>query len=216
MKAFFATAAVVGLTSGALFANSAYSGGELAPCSASTSEEGRVPDSGSKRDAPAIEATTVSESTRQADKVEHPACAGNIVRAKLIVLKPAVRDEVAGVVEALCGIKGVIRLSSDDDSGLVSLIVPGDNPMTPERAIEYLALAGYKAAEATDEEADQAARGMHTAPIEVPASVITESISDASTKPIEVGVLKDSLQPLIEAFNREKDKPRLLALLSPT
>lgn len=33
---------------------------------------------------------------------------------------------------------------------------------------------------------------------------------------IEMITLRDSLQPLIDRFNAEKDKPRILALLSPT
>lgn len=145
-----------------------------------------------------------------------PTCAGNIVRGKLIVLKPTAPDEVAGVLEALRGIKGLVRLSADDESGLVSLIVTEDSPMTPERAVEYLALDGYKVVEATEEEADQAARGMQSATIDVPDSVITESTTDSPSKPIQVGVLEDSIQPLVDAFNREKDRPRLVALLSPT
>ncbi len=165
---------------------------------------------------PAAKATTVSTGTPRSGEGQPPACDGNIVRAKLIVLKPTTRNEAAGVVAALRGIKGLVRLSADDESGLVSLIVTEDSPMTPERAVEYLALAGYKVVEATEEETDQAARGMQTATIDVPASVITESSTDSPRKPVHVGVLEDSIQPLVDAFNREKNRPRLVALLSPT
>ena len=48
------------------------------------------------------------------------------------------------------------------------------------------------------------------------ASVITGSNTASPSKPVQVGVLKDSIQPLIDAFNRDKDRRRLLALLSPT
>ena len=149
-------------------------------------------------------------------QAEAPTCAGNIVRGKLIVLKPTAADKVAGVLEALRGIKGLVRISADNETGLVSLIVTEDSPMTPERAVEYLALAGYTVAEATQEETDQAARGMQTTTIDVPNSVATQPNTDEPSKPVQVGVLEDSIPPLVDACNREKDRPRLVALLSPT
>ena len=155
-----------------------------------------------------------STSTPQSDESE-PATCGNIVRAKLIILAASVA-EVPGVLAALQAIKGVIRLSADDERGLVSLLVAQDHPMTPERAVEYLKLAGYEVVEATEEEYGQATEGLHTAPIAVPASVVTESVAGAPAGPTNVTVLDDSIGPLIDAFNAAKDKPRLIALLSPT
>ena len=142
-----------------------------------------------------------------------PAACGNIVRAKLIILKPSVAADVGAILEALGAIKGVIRLSADEESGLVSLIVAEDNAMTLERAIEYLKLAGYQVTEATKEEYGKAAAGLQAAPFAVPASIVTGSKAGPPAGPTRITVLDDSIQPLIGAFNAEKDKPRLIVLL---
>ena len=46
--------------------------------------------------------------------------------------------------------------------------------------------------------------------------VVAASSDTASAEGSELPVLKGSLKPLIEDFNANKDKPRVLALLSPT
>ena len=85
-------------------------------------------------------------------------CAGGAVRAELLVLEVkglvdgSTADEVA---QTLGVIKGVMRATADIDSNLVQLLVDAGTSVTADRAVEFLALAGYEAKEASEAQYDQ-------------------------------------------------------------
>lgn len=163
-------------------------------------------------------------------------CAGGAVRAELLVLE--VKGLVDGstaddVAQALGAIKGVMRATADIDSNLVQLLVDAGSSVTADRAVEFLALAGYEAKEASEKQYDQVTSALASGGaivIRNPADQQADETRDADkkigtksdslqselTSSVELTSLAKSLEPLRAHFNANKNKHRFVALLSPT
>lgn len=79
------------------------------------------------------------------------------VRAELIVLyveELGDESKVRSVVAALSAMKGVYRASGDVETKLVQVLTLDADAVTPERVVQYLGMAGYKAKEATPQQYD--------------------------------------------------------------
>jgi hypothetical protein len=134
--------------------------------------------------------------------------------AKLIVLRaPDAGDtELGKMAAALGAMKGVIRAAPHASEKCVSILARMDSPVTVDRAKRYLELAGYHV-----EEADEAA--IQSAPPDASGACCASSAPAAETSKApalaELNDLKRSLDVLRERFNADKDRPRIVALLSP-
>ena len=164
----------------------------------------------------------------QAQTVDKPSADGSMeIVAELIVLRV---DELAEqavadtLVAALRAMKGTFLVTADVENKLLRIIAETDGPVTVERLIQYLGLAGYPATEATEEQYRQQEEKLSGRVLEVPsadglASVKEEDKADgapAPGDPVAVVSLAESLEPLRLRFNGAKDKYRFVALLSPT
>ena len=138
-------------------------------------------------------------------------------------------DELAGesdagkVAAALEAMKGVLHATADSQTKLVTVVAHQDAPVTAERVIQYLRLAGYEAAELSREQYDaELERTRNDAPMTMryeapqpdPTRQEMSPLSDAT--PVELVSLAESLDLLRERFNADKDKVRFIVLLSPT
>ncbi len=164
----------------------------------------------------------------QAQTVREPSADGRVeIEAELIVLQV---DEVAdqavadSLVAALRAMKGTFVVTADVRNKLVRVIAEADGPVTVERLIKYLGLAGYTAIEADEEQYRHQEDDLSGLVLEVPAGVgsISPKAEDRanggseSGDPVAVVSLAESLEPLRTRFNGAKDKYRFVALLSPT
>ena len=157
-------------------------------------------------------------------------CGNGAMRAKLIVLD--VREsESDEALKALRAMKGVMYAEPVPDTHLVRVLGDTDS-VTVERVLEFLRLAGYEATEATEEEYDVALKAMQAGGGSVVIRKLESDDSNAETgdfpetdagglpkdsiEAFHVVSLGDSIGPLKTRFNDEKDKPRFVALLSPT
>jgi len=160
--------------------------------------------------------------------VENPSGDGSrAIVATFIVLQvdelaePAVADKL---VAALRAMKGTIRVTADVDSKLLGVLAEAEGPVTVDRLIQYLGLAGYPATEATEDQYRRQEEELSGLVLEVPpggASIpaqTEDSVNSGSQlgNPVAVVSLADSLEPLRLRFNGAKDKYRFVALLSPT
>lgn len=167
-------------------------------------------------------------SVAQAQTVEKPSADGNRhIVAELIVLRV---DEVAEqavadkLVAALLAMKGTFVVTADVQNKLLRIIAEADGPVTVERLIQYLGLAGYAATEADEEQYRRQEDDLSGLVLEVPpggGSIPAKAEDSAkggseSGDPVAVVSLAESLEPLRLRFNGAKDKYRFVALLSPT
>ena len=164
----------------------------------------------------------------QAQTVEKPSADGNMeIVAELIVLQV---DELAEqavadtLVAALRAMKGTFLVTADVENKLLRIIAETDGPVTVERLIQYLGLAGYAATEADEEQYRRQEDDLSGLVLEVPpgGGSIPANAEDkadgapAPRSPVAVVSLAESLEPLRLRFNEAKDKYRFVALLSPT
>ncbi len=167
-------------------------------------------------------------SVTRAQPVEEPSGDGRReIIADLIVLRV---DEVAEqavadkLVAALLAMKGTFVVTADVQNKLLRIIAEADGPVTVERLIQYLSLAGYAATEADEEQYRRQEDDLSGLVLEVPPGVgsipakAEDSAKGASESGDAVAVvsLAESLEPLRLRFNGAKDKVRFVALLSPT
>lgn len=150
-----------------------------------------------------------------------------VIAAELIVLQV---DELADqavadtLLAALRAMKGIILVTADVQKRLLHILAETDGPVTVERVIQYLGLAGYRAIEATEEQYREQEQQLDGRVLEVPwgdgpTSAKAEDNADgapALADPVAVVSLAESLDPLRLRFNGAKDKYRFVALLSPT
>lgn len=170
--------------------------------------------------APAVRASDAGSVT--------PGCGGK-VRAKLIILKPSKtsRGDSLRIMDALRAVRGAIAVEGSEDAEFVSLIVPEDNPMTPERAVKFLSLAGYEVSTASDAEFEMESTRLQSKALTISVSSVSES--EATTKPdasatknrgandaSAITSLGESIAALGDHFNQAKGRYRFVALLSPT
>lgn len=159
---------------------------------------------------------------------EKPSADGSMhIVADLIVLRV---DEVAEqavadkLVAALLAMKGTFVVTADVQNKLLRIIAEADGPVTVERLIQYLGLAGYAATEADEEQYRRQEDDLSGLVLEVPPGVgstpakAEDSANGGSESgdPVAVVSLAESLEPLRLRFNGAKDKYRFVALLSPT
>jgi hypothetical protein len=144
------------------------------------------------------------------------------VAAKLIVLQAtdASDDDLQRMSDALGAMKGVIRAAAHVPEKSVSILAAVDSPVTVERAVRYLELAGYPVKEADDEMYKKIEAALQSGAVDVPAGFAGScaSSSGQTTTPAEAKLssLAESVEPLREAFNAGKVRYRFVALLSPT
>lgn len=161
-----------------------------------------------------------NEPKKQVASAKSSGCTGSSIRAERIVLEVSGLSDpatAATVARALGAMKGAIRATADADSGLVQLLADTKSELTAERAIEFLSLSGYEAKEAIDGKHEKT-----TSPKRIQTgsnrtnreSDMTGQGSNGSS--FELTSLAESLEPLRDHFNANKDKLRFVALLSPT
>lgn len=143
--------------------------------------------------------------------------------AKLIVLRAAagIADaDLDKMAAALRAMDGVIRTGTHPAEECVSIVAEVDSPVTIDRAVHLLELAGYRAVETDDATTDRIAAAMRPAGQHASgANGCTAATNDAARanneKPAEMIDLHGSLDSLRTLFNSQKDRPRIVALLSP-
>jgi len=117
-------------------------------------------------------------------------------------------DGCAATLEKrLKGLAGVASVRVSYADGAATIAVGEDNVQTRERIAAAIRDAGFEPGEPAVQLPEQA--------VTVPAGSIARS-SEAESGPGRLTVFGDSLEPLIAAFNRYQDQPRVVALLSPT
>ncbi len=82
-----------------------------------------------------------------------------VIALKLNELKKA---EVERVEQALGVVKGVVSASFDLDSKIMTVFVDVDNPLSADKLLKFLELAGYAGTEASGSEMEQALDAMRT------------------------------------------------------
>lgn len=149
-----------------------------------------------------------------------PGCLGATILIKMILLQiegltdASNADQLAGALRA---VKGVRWATVDRKTGLAPVMADDPGPVTVERLIEFLSLAGYEAKEATEEQYEAESEKLRSAgPIVLGNIQIEDSLMGPTEGTVEVTSLADSLQPLRDRFNANQGKARLIALLSPT
>lgn len=142
--------------------------------------------------------------------------------AKLIVLcaSDTTNAKLEKMAAALGAMQGVIRSSAHPDEKCVSIVADIDSAVTIDRAMRYLELAGYEAKEADDATTDRVAAAVRTAGAKASGAACSSTPAtgavDAQNKELAKLIdLTNSLNALQERFNAEKDRPRIVALLSP-
>jgi len=141
--------------------------------------------------------------------------------AKLIVLRApdAGETELGKMAAALGAMKGVIRAAPHAAEKCVSILAKMDSPITVDRAMRYLELAGYHVQEADDATIDRLQAAIRSAPPAAGGACCASSAPAAGTSKApavaELNDLNGSLEMLRERFNADKDRPRIVALLSP-
>lgn len=164
----------------------------------------------------------------QAQTVEKPSMGGSMeLVAELIVLQvDELSDQAVAdtLVAALRAMKGTFLVTADVENKLLRIIAETDGPVTVERLIQYLGLAGYAATEATEDQYRRQEEQLSGRVLEFRAGEgfvqpTAEDWADgapAPGEPVAVVSLAESLEPLRLRFNGAKDKYRFVALLSPT
>jgi hypothetical protein len=147
-----------------------------------------------------------------------PAGAGRA--AKLIVLRApdAGEAELEKMATGLGAMKGVIRAAAHASDKCVSILADVDSPVTAARAMKYLDLAGYRVEEADDATTDRVLAAIRAAMSQGRPGCATSTADVGNANDNEPAVLTDlsgSMDALRERFNAEKDRPRIVALLSP-
>ena len=152
-------------------------------------------------------------------------CQGGSAKASVIALKLNELQEaqVERVEQALSAVKGVMLASFDLDSKIMTVFVDADGPASADKLLKFLELAGYDGTEASEQELEQALDAMRTGGAivirreEESADARTVTFEDAEGgKMGDVTILAESVKPLRDHFNANKDKYRFIAILSPT
>lgn len=138
------------------------------------------------------------------------------IRANLILVElEEVRDSGAAnrVSDALRAIKGVFRVAVNSEERLLTILTYAEPGIDAERVLQYLRLAGYDAKEASDEKYDTAVKRQQP-----PSKTALTGSGQGARSPVKQSLrrIDGALTPLIEAFNKDREKVRLVATLSPT
>lgn len=164
---------------------------------------------------------SASNAMGQPESAPDESSAGRVA-AELIVLHAADAsdDDLQRMSDALGAIKGVIHAAAHFPEKSVSILAAADRPVTVDRAIRYLELAGYSAKEAGEDMYKKILALLRTGTFAVPVGVAGSCVSPAGSTETPAAAkltsLAESVEPLREAFNAGKDRIRFVALLSPT
>lgn len=147
-------------------------------------------------------------------------CGGVAVEAALVVLhvpEMPSAEKASDVVDAFADQPGVLRALLDPEAKLLSLLVRRDAGLDSNRAIQVLRGAGYSARQASDEECQRAEAAIrHLDTIEIPTAPLDVDTTAPFSETAAIITLSDSLRPFRDHFNANKDKLRVVAILSPT
>jgi hypothetical protein len=150
-------------------------------------------------------------------------CRGGRVRAAFIALELDEVTDTQGpdVEKAVSAVPGVMRAAMNVRTEVLSVIADAHADVTAERLVALLRTAGYTAREADEQKHERALEAMRAGGAIVLASDHAAP-SDAAGDPDKgarmgnLTIIDDTLNPLRDRFNADKDKHRFVAILSPT
>lgn len=150
-------------------------------------------------------------------------CNAQRVSATLIVLKAeGLESESASRIgDALaerCQ-SGFVSFAADPQGGLITILAKVDSDATVAEAIEIVRGLGFDAREASDDEYQTALSALSESALSIQVSAVPEGTVSASANnapDAPLHSLANSLDPIRDRFNRDKERLRFVAILSPT
>ena len=145
-------------------------------------------------------ADSVKAAARPALAIKTPGDDGTVDPVVLRIGGMTCQGCANAVEKSLAAVTGVREVGVSFDQGLAWVGLDAPGAASPQRLVKAVEDAGFSATRVAEA-------------IERPEDRVAKPTGIASAPLVPIG---DSLQPLIDRFNADKDKPRIVALLSPT